>query len=272
LSWVSIPPPRTSFLYRLNFTLIRVIEMGSPLIGLTSYRHLNVYGIPLNSITEAYGRAVSNAGAIPVMIPLTLPEDSLDELLERLDGILFTGGGDVHPERYGSQEHPLVDDVDSDRDRVEIHLLNRMLEHGLPFLGICRGLQVINVALGGTLYEDILDQRPNSLKHQYYPNWPRNYLAHNVQVRQGSQLRSLLGSPTIEVNSLHHQGIRKLATPLKATAFAPDGVIEAFELADHPFGMAVQWHPEWLQEHPPMQSIFRAFVQAADEKIPHRSI
>ena len=245
--------------------------MPSPLIGLTSYRHLNPNGVPLNSITEAYVRAVSNAGAIPVMIPLGLAEESLDALLERLDGILFTGGGDVHPERYGSESHPLVDDVDPDRDRMEVHLLNRTLEQGIPFLGICRGLQVINVALGGTLFEDILDQRPNSLKHQYYPNWSRNYLAHNVQVKQGSRLWQVLGSPTVQVNSLHHQGIRDLAAPLQATAFAPDGVIEAFELAEHPFGMAVQWHPEWLQEHPPMQSIFRAFVRAADEKIPHRS-
>jgi putative glutamine amidotransferase len=245
--------------------------MPSPLIGLTSYRHLNSNAVPLNSITEAYVRAVSNAGAIPVMIPLGLAEESLDELLERLDGSLFTGGGDVHPERYGSQVHPLVDDVDPDRDRVEVYLLNRTLEQGLPFLGICRGLQVINVALGGTLFEDILDQRPNAIKHQYYPNWPRNYLAHDVQVQKGSQLRLMLGSPTVQVNSLHHQGIRDLAAPLKATAYAPDGVIEAFELAEHPFGMAVQWHPEWLQEHPPMQSIFRAFVRAADEKIPHRS-
>ncbi|OGO37474.1 MAG: hypothetical protein A2W35_14130 [Chloroflexi bacterium RBG_16_57_11] len=245
--------------------------MPAPLIGLTSYRHLNTYGLPLNSITEAYARAVTSAGAIPVMIPLGLAEETLDALLVRLDGILFTGGGDVHPERYGSQAHPLVDDVDVDRDRVEVHLLHRTLEQGLPFLGICRGLQVINVALGGTLFEDILDQRPNSLKHQYYPNWPRNYLAHSVQVKQNSQLWAMLGSSSVQVNSLHHQGIRDLAAPLQATAFAPDGVIEAFELVEHPFGMAVQWHPEWLQEHPSMQSIFRAFVQAADGKYSHRS-
>jgi putative glutamine amidotransferase len=203
---------------------------------------------------------------------LGLAEETLDAILRRLDGIVFTGGGDVAPERYGSQAHPLVDDVDADRDRVEVHLLKRTLEQGLPFLGICRGLQVINVALGGTLYEDILDQRPNSLKHQYYPNWPRNYLAHSVQVEQNSRLGKMLGAPAVQVNSLHHQGIRDLAAPLQATAFAPDGVIEAFELAEHPFGMAVQWHPEWLQEHLPMQTLFRTFVRAADEKSPHRSI
>jgi len=246
--------------------------MPSPLIGLTTYRHLNPYGLPLNSITEAYVRAVSDAGALPTLIPLGLSENTLDALLARLDGIVFTGGGDVAPERYGSHPHALVDDVDADRDRVEVHLLKRTLEQGLPFLGICRGLQVINVALGGTLFEDILDQRANSLKHQYYPNWPRNYLAHTVRVEEGSRLGQMLGLPTVQVNSLHHQGIRDLAAPLQPTAFAPDGVIEAFELAGHPFGVAVQWHPEWLQEHPPMQSIFRTFVRAADEISTHRSI
>lgn len=246
--------------------------MPSPLIGLTTYRHLNPQGLPLNSLTEAYVRAVSNAGALPMLIPLGLPEETLDKILLRLDGILFTGGGDVAPERYGSQPHPLVNDVDPDRDRVEVYLLNRTLDLGLPFLGICRGLQLINIAMGGTLFEDILDQHPNSLKHQYYPDWPRNYLAHTVQVEQDSRLGEMLAVPTIQVNSLHHQGVRQLATALRATAFAPDGIIEAFELAEHPFGLAVQWHPEWLQEHPPMQNLFREFVQAADEKSPHRSI
>jgi putative glutamine amidotransferase len=189
----------------------------------------------------------------------------------RLDGILFTGGGDVHPEQYGSQPHPLVDDVDSDRDRVEIHLLQRILGNGLPFFGICRGLQVINVALGGTLFEDILDQRPDSILHRYYPDWPRNHLAHGIQVEEGSRLGQILGESNLQVNSLHHQGIRELAAPLRASASASDGLVEAFELADHPFGLAVQWHPEWLQEHPPMQTLFRAFVQAADEKFSHRS-
>jgi putative glutamine amidotransferase len=245
--------------------------MSYPLIGLTTYRHPNNQGLPLHSITEAYVRAVSSAGGIPVLIPLGLPEETLDQLLKRLDGILFSGGGDVQPERYGSTAHPLVDDVDDDRDRVEIHLLQRTVQQGLPFMGICRGLQLINVAFGGTLFEDILDQRPDSLKHRYYPDWPRNYLAHDVQLEETSRLRRVLGAPSMPVNSLHHQGIRQLAAPLQAAAYATDGLIEAFELAQYPFGLAVQWHPEWLQEHLPMQSLFREFVRAADDKSPHRS-
>ena len=237
--------------------------MSLPLIGLTTYRFKNQYGAAQLAINEAYTAALSSAGAIPVLIPLGLPDEALTALLERLDGVLFTGGGDVHPERYGSQPHPLVDGVDSDRDRVEIHLLEQTVNAGLPFLGICRGLQVINVALGGTLYEDILDQRPNALRHQWFPEMARDHLAHPVQIESDSRLAAILDHADVRVNSLHHQGILRLADGLKATAHAPDGVIEAFELKDHPFGLAVQWHPEALQAHAPMRQIFRQFVLAA---------
>ncbi len=237
--------------------------MPTPLIGLTSYRELNKYNHPQISLNEAYIKATINAGANPVILPLGLSEDALENILSRLDGIIFTGGGDIQPEIYSSQPHPLVSEVDADRDRVEIHLARRTIERGLPFLGICRGLQVVNVALGGTIYEDILDQRTSALQHQYYPDWPRNYLAHAVQVEAGSRLEQILGMSEAQVNSLHHQGIDRLASDLHASAYAPDGLIEACELPGHPFGLAVQWHPEWLQEYLPMQAIFRALVQAS---------
>jgi putative glutamine amidotransferase len=222
-------------------------------------------GYPQFAVMEAYISALAQAGACPVVIPLGLDEERLDALLPRLDGMLFTGGGDVHPERYGSQMHPLVDNVDADRDRLEIHLLRGAVQAGLPFLGICRGLQVINVALGGSLYEDLLDQMPHAARHQYSPEYPRDYLAHDVQVDGNSRLASILEGKSFGVNSLHHQGIKELAPGLTATALAPDGVIEAFELPGHPFGIAVQWHPEWLQAHAPMRALFRVFVQASDE-------
>ena len=236
-----------------------------PIIGLTTYRFKNQYGLPQLAINEAYTAALSLAGAIPLLIPLGLSEGALEAALARLDGVVFTGGGDVHPERYGSQEHPLVDGVDADRDRVEIFLLKRVLQAGLPFLGICRGLQVINVAMGGSLYEDVLDQRPNALRHQFFPEMPRNYLAHPVEVVSGSRLAGILGDGPAQVNSLHHQGILSLASGLQAAAFAPDGLVEACEVAGHPFGLAVQWHPEWLQEHGSMRNLLKAFVSAAQE-------
>jgi putative glutamine amidotransferase len=134
----------------------------------------------------------------------------------------------------------------------------------MPVFGICRGLQVINVALGGTLYEDLDDQFPNALKHDYYDDQPRDYLAHTIRVETDSRLARILGSSSTEVNSLHHQGIRRLAPSLRASAFAPDGLIEATELLEYPFGLAVQWHPECLQAYAPMRHLFQAFVDAAN--------
>jgi len=236
-----------------------------PLIGLTTYRFNNQYGSPQLALSEMYTSAVAQAGGLPVQIPLGLPEAAYPALLSRLDGILFTGGGDIHPERYGSSMHPLVNDIDPDRDRVEYCLFEATLKTGLPFLGICRGMQLINTVMGGTLYEDILDQRDESIQHRYYPDWPRDYLAHTVNIEPESRLCRILGaSQEVPVNSLHHQGVRHLAGELKATAYAPDGIVEAFELPGHPFGLAVQWHPEWLQAHAPMRALFRAFIKAAD--------
>lgn len=237
--------------------------MTRPLIGITTYRSLSRYSYPVISLTEAYVQALSLAGADPLLVPPGLPDKGMGSLLARLDGILFSGGGDIHPRFYGSQPHPLVTEVDEDRDRVEIALVRQAMQRGTPFLGICRGLQVINVALGGSLYEDLLDQYPNSLKHDRFPEKERDYLAHSVSIDENSQLAEILGTQEVQVNSLHHQGIRKAAPGLRSTAHAPDGVIEAVEAPEHPFGLAVQWHPEWLQAHLVMRSLFERFVQAA---------
>jgi putative glutamine amidotransferase len=225
----------------------------------------NKAGHPTISVMEAYTRALSQAGAAPVMIPLGLPEETLGHIISRLDGILFTGGGDVQPQFYGAQPHPKVDLVDDDRDRVEIHLLRQLIQTGRPFLGICRGIQVINVALGGTLYTDVLDQHAGAIKHDFYPDWPRNHLAHQVTLAE-SRLARILGSIDVAVNSLHHQGLRDLAPDLQALGYAPDGLVEAVELHGYPFGLAVQWHPEWLTEHASMRALFAAFIEAADGK------
>jgi putative glutamine amidotransferase len=238
------------------------IHLPAPLIGVTTYSFTSNTGHPQFALNQAYIKSLHGAGACPLLIPSRLAGDVLQTFLSRLDGVLFSGGGDVRPERYGSQPHPLVTEIDEDRDELEIELVRQVAQAGLPFLGICRGLQVINVALGGSLYEDILEQRPDSLKHQNVAEHPRDYLAHSIQVQPGSRLAGILGGTDVQVNSLHHQGIRRLAPGLAATAHAPDGVIEAVELPEHPFGLAVQWHPECIQAYPPMQSLFRAFVEA----------
>jgi putative glutamine amidotransferase len=236
--------------------------MMIPIIGVTTSRSQSSTGLPQYSITQAYTSALANADACPCLIPLDLTNAALDALLPRLDGLLFSGGGDVQPETYGSQPHPLVSEVDVNRDRIEIYILKYAVENRLPFLGICRGLQVINIALGGSIYEDILDQHPHAIQHQQSRIQPRNFLAHAIQVDKTSLLRRILGKGSVLVNSLHHQGIKDLAPGMKASASAPDGIIEAIELPSHPFGLAVQWHPEWLQEHESMRSLFREFVRA----------
>lgn len=245
--------------------------MTQPLIGITTWRTTSEAGYPWHAVAEAYVQALAQAGALPVLVPLGLPDEVLTPLLARLDGVLFSGGGDIDPQIYGGANRPEVDEVDADRDRVEFRLLADLVENGRPFLGICRGFQVVNVGLGGALYADIAAEHARAEKHDFYPDWPRDHLAHSVEVRSESRLGRIVGSPLLRVNSLHHQGVSRLAEGLLATAYSPDGLIEGLELPGHPFGLAVQWHPECLTDQTPMQALFRAFVEAASQKVAARA-
>lgn len=237
--------------------------MTYPLIGITTLRILNEQGYPRFAVNEAYSDALIKAGAIPVLIPLGLPEELIDPLVDKLDGVLFTGGGDIDPEIYGQPTDRQAREIDLDRDQIEIRLLKRILTKGLPFFGVCRGLQIINVALGGDLYSDILSQHEGAIEHQYYPGYRREFLAHTVKVSQNSMLATIFPQTEVQVNSLHHQGVRRLAPQLQISATAPDGIIEAFELKGYPFGLAVQWHPENLQADRSMRDLFQLFVKAS---------
>lgn len=238
--------------------------MAAPIIGITSSIVPPKEGkFGTLSLGESYIQAVLNAGGIPLAIPPGLENAALETLFAHLDGILFTGGSDVDPTRFNGRPHPRVYGIEHGRDAVEIRLVQMAAERGKPFLGICRGIQVINVALGGTLFTDIGDQKENPLRHDYYPDIPRNYLAHPVMVQGASRLCGVLGGESFEVNSLHHQGIEQVAPVLKPVAYAPDQLVEAVELPDHPFGLGVQWHPEWLQEHEPQRRLFRALIRAS---------
>lgn len=236
--------------------------MTAPLIGISSFRQINRYNLSELALPESYVQAIARAGGIPVMIPVGLPDEQLDAMVSSLDGILLSGGGDVETQRYGVESTSKVNTVDPDRDRVEIKLVQNAVSAGVPFLGICRGVQVINVALGGTLHVDIADDLPDSLKHDYYPDWSRDYLAHEVEIQNESKLASILGTTKTQVNSLHHQAINRLSSELDVVAHAPDGVVEGVELPHHPFGLGVQWHPECLPDHEAMLALFRAFVGA----------
>ncbi len=236
-----------------------------PVIGVTPHRHKNEAGRLQILIAEDYLTAVTRAGGIPLMIPLGLDEEQLDGIFSLLDGLLLTGGGDMDPQSYGVQTQSQLIFVDPDRDRVELQLSRKALDTGLPFLGVCRGHQVINVALGGTLYTDISDEYPDALQHQFAGEWPRDHLAHSVRIEPKSRLAQIMGTEQVDVNSIHHQAIRKLASALIETAHAPDGIIESTILPEHPFGITVQWHPECLQAYQPMRALFRAFVDAAQK-------
>jgi putative glutamine amidotransferase len=240
--------------------------MSTPMIGITTFRQQNKYGLPMICLMESYVQAVVQAGGAPFLIPLGLPEDLLKEMVAKVDGMLFTGGGDIDPALYGGEAHEKVDQIDADRDRIEMQAIKESLRVRKPFLGICRGLQLVNVAAGGGLHTHISDQHPNALEHCYYPEWPRAYLAHEISLKEGSRLAQVMGVQQAQVNSQHHQGISVLGRGLEANAFAPDGLIEGIEIPNYPFGMAVQWHPEWLQDQQPMRALFASFVQAAQRK------
>jgi len=221
-------------------------------------------GFPRMYIAKAYIRAIVTAGGIPFLIPMGLTEDAIIRLVTRLDGVLFTGGGDIHPENYGAKSNTLCKDVDPERDRLEIFLLRNIIQAPKPFLGICRGIQLINVALGGSLYSDISTERPNSMEHRHART---DLFTHQVKITLNSRLIKIIGDGEIAVNSRHHQGINTLAAGLKAVAFAPDGIIEGIELPAYPgiFGIGVQWHPEDMLEQPSAKELFKAFVKAARE-------
>jgi Predicted glutamine amidotransferases len=239
------------------------MDMMQPIIGVTTYQGKNDEGYPIIALQRAYVDSLIQAGSVPVLIPSFLPSETFTAQLDRLDGILFTGGGDIAVDRYGGKPHSRINDVDPERDSLELSLLELFIKKEKPFLGICRGFQMINVALGGTLYTDIEDQKQGAIKHDYYPECPRSYLAHNVAVKAGTRLAKIMGETDIPVNSLHHQGAKDISLGLIKSAIAPDGLVEAVELPDHPFGIAVQWHPEWLKDQMVMRNLFRALVEAA---------
>src|SRR5271166_4500295 len=198
-----------------------------------------------------YRAAVEQAGGEPVLIAPPQYMASVPDMIERFDGVLLPGGADIAPEIYGGREHPAVQLAPPDVDAFQIEIVRAARRSRTPLLGICRGIQVMNVALGGTLYEDIDGQyvAPNGmrLRHQQTPDLARDVTSHRVEVTAGSLLASLLGTTSLETNSLHHQAVRRVAADLAQVATARDGTIEGLELREgYPCFIGVQWHPEEL--------------------------
>lgn len=236
-----------------------------PVIACTMYRQDEETALPKLALTAAYVEAIMRAGGIPVLLPLGLTEADLSLLLGQVDGVLLPGGGDVHPEFYQEPLTDLIKRIDVERDRLEVAAAREAVSRKLPLLAICRGIQVLNVAMGGTLWADVPSQMPGAMQHDFDESHARNYEAHPVTVAPDSLLADVLGTRETAVNSLHHQGIKDLAPGLATTAVAPDGLIEAVEVSDHFFAIGVQWHPEWLAgDSEPMAQLFARFIQAAD--------
>jgi len=233
-----------------------------PLIGLTVALD---YERNRSVLSLDYWRAVERAGGIPVLLPTLESEELGKAVLERLDGILLTGGVDVDPWYYGQLPMRGLGSLSPERDWVEIALAREALERGVPLLAICRGIQVLNVAAGGTLYQDLATQVPDSLNHwQRAPRW---HPTHPVRLSRGSRIRDIMGAEEVRVNTFHHQAIKDLAPGFTVTGRAPDGVIEAIEAAEHAFALGIQWHAEgmWEKDHTQLGP-FRALVEAARER------
>lgn len=236
-----------------------------PLVGITPTPHVEKadHGtFRRHALSEYYSKAIEAAGGIPVMLPAHY--GAVGEMLDRLDGLILSGGGDIDPSRFGQDLHPKSDGIDSERDTFEYAIFQEAMVRDMPVLGICRGLQLINTALGGTLFQDIAALKAHAQEHrQHSVPVHAEETFHTVTLTEGDHpLRAILGKDALDVNSFHHQGIEKLAEPLIAIAHADDGLIEAIAYPAMTFCMAVQWHPEMLAaDRPNHAGIFSTFIQ-----------
>jgi putative glutamine amidotransferase len=232
--------------------------MKKPLIGV-----IPLYDEERTSywMLPGYMKGIEEAGGIPVMLPLTTDSEVISKLAETFDGFLFTGGQDVDPALYGEEKKALCGAACAERDKLETELFRQVVELDKPAFGICRGIQMMNVALGGTLYQDIPSEMTTELQHSQKP--PYDVPVHSVIIEPGTLLHHIVQADTLRVNSYHHQGIKRLSDQLIPVAQAEDGLIEGVVLPGRRFILGVQWHPEYMYESDTYSlRLFQAFVQA----------
>jgi putative glutamine amidotransferase len=227
------------------------------------------HNLPAVRLNVQYVTAVEEPGGTAVLLTPGHDVESVERLVGIAHGLVLTGGEDVDPALYGQAPHPALDSVNVARDQVELAALRAALARGIPVLAICRGIQLLNVALGGTLYQDLPSQRAGDLLHEQ--SAPVGHRWHHATVEAGSGIEQIVGTRELFINSFHHQGIDRLAPSLRAVVWASDGLVEGVEGKDHPWLYGVQWHPERgeaespADERDPDRRLFWAFVQACRE-------
>jgi putative glutamine amidotransferase len=227
-----------------------------PLIGITSHLEPARWGDWVREAVvspASYARAVHRAGGMPVVLP-PIPGNGVADLVGRLSGLILSAGGDIDPQLYGAEANERTGEPDPRRDRFELSIVRAAVEAGLPFLAICRGMQVLNVALGGTLIQHV----PELVRHNRHAPGPGQAGSHSIRISGDAKLGSILGT-TASVSASHHQAVERLGTGLVAVAWADDQIVEAVELRRHPFGIGVQWRPEDGDD----RRLFEALINAA---------
>lgn len=242
--------------------------MPRPVIGITCSRsvggHWSVYSLGhfMEYAYDAYSQAVLHCGGAPLLIPISQDRRSLGAICSRLDGLILSGGPDINPRFYKDEPRQGLNDVDEAQDEMELEITRQALAAGLPVFGICRGLQLLNVAMGGTLYQDVAREVPKACDHA--PKADRSIVTHKVRIESGTRLQAILQRRSLWVNSQHHQAVRETAPGLIVSAAASDDIIEALEDPHQPFVLGVQWHPEGLwQKEISARKLFKALVAAA---------
>jgi putative glutamine amidotransferase len=242
---------------------------GAPLIGITA----DMSGVAANGagaaqeptlfLPQRYYRAVHKAGGMSLILPPIASRPALRKTLQRLDGVLISGGNfDIHPIYYGEKPISSLGAIKSERTEFELELIDLALSQDIPLLGICGGTQAINVALGGSLYQDIATELPNANQHEQGAK--KGKAGHPIEIHPGTRLRQIVQKQVLEVNTTHHQAVRRIGKGLRVNATANDGLIEGIESPDHRFVLGVQWHPEALVGQDPCQRrIFSSFISAA---------
>jgi len=232
-----------------------------PMIGITA----SLEGMRIQ-VQRENSDAISLAGGLPLIIPYIQEEQDIQQLANRLDGLLLTGGGDIDPFLFGEEPIPELGSITPERDALEIALIREMLNQKKPILGICRGCQILNIAVGGNMYQDIYAQKGGTLL-QHAQKAPRYHVSHLAIIQEGTLLSRIMQENQIKVNTYHHQAVKDLPQGFQISARSTDGVIEAFESMEHAFVLGVQWHPEDLYaKHQDMMKLFTAFVGACGKQ------